>query len=124
LEPIKEHSQLFRSLFDSGSGGCVRECVCGRTFFDNSDENDWTWEEGELERFQQLAKDKPDKCIPVNGAIGTIAIMDIEIVYECPCNASLQYEEFINRHEKQIAKYLNSKAKELEKKASDIKINA
>ena len=119
---MKKHSELFLKVFDGGTSGSVRDCVCGRTHFDNSDYNGWSWEEGELEKFQKLAVLHPNKYIPVDGAVGTMTIMDNEIVFGCPCNSALKFEEFINQHAKQIAEYLNAKAKELKKHALEIEV--
>ena len=113
-------SELFSDSFDSRCAGCIRTCECGITYFDEY--NVWDWEEGELEKLQQKAKDDPEHYIGHNYSIGTIEIDGIEIVYGCTCNLARKYEDFILEHAGQIAEYLNKRAVMLREKADSIEV--
>lgn len=113
-------SDRMLKAFDSGCGGCRRTCECGITYFDEV--NIWDWDEGELERLQQKAKDHPDKYIGCNCSLGTLRIGGVDIVYGCSCKLARQYEDFILGHTRQLAQYLNEYAVELKEKAEEIKV--
>lgn len=117
----KPCSKLFEKIFDSHTGGCRRECVCGRTHFDISS-NGWDWNKGELEELQDKAKKDSDRYVTQDGSVGTMAINDVEIVYGCPCNNAKDYENFILRHADQIKEYLNERAKILRAEADRIEM--
>jgi hypothetical protein len=98
-------SDRFARIFDSHCGGCRRQCICGRQHFDFSD-NGWTWEDGELERLEAMAKKEPDIYIGHDGTIGTMEIDGVDIVYDCKCDNAAKYERFILAHAEQLAEYL------------------
>ena len=114
-------TELFEDIFHSGSSGCIRTCDCGRTYFDEYDTT-VDWAEGELEDLQEKAKDNPEKFIPGDFSIPTLSIAGREFVLGCLCNESQKYEDFINNHDRQIAKYLNKKAEDLKTKSNEIKV--
>lgn len=120
-EPHAE-SDLFGSVFHSGSGGCVRDCTCGRTHFDTDQNNGWTWDEGEFEGLEAKAKGDPDRYIGQYGTVTTMEIGGESIVHGCPCNRAARYEKFINTHARMLAEYLNKKAAELQSKSAAMKV--
>jgi hypothetical protein len=117
----KKCSEIFEDAFSSHGSGCVRDCVCGRTHFDTY--NTYDWEDGELEDLEKKAKENPDKYIEHDHSIGMLIVDGQEFVFECPCNGAAKYERFILRHERQIADYLNKRADELTKHATEIHVN-
>lgn len=114
-------SEIFKNVFDSGCGGCLRTCDCGITYFDGY-HNGWSWEEGELEDLRQKAIDNPEKYIEVDCTPGTMEIDGREIVFGCTCETAARYESFIDNHSHQLAKYLNMKADELREEANLIEV--
>jgi len=113
-------SELFWETFDSGCGGCVRVCECGITHFDTF--NVYDWEQGELEKYLEKAKEDPEKYREHDCSIGTIEIAGYQIVYGCSCDLAKKFEDFIISHAVQIAKYLNERAKLLKHKAEMIEV--
>lgn len=95
------------------SGSYQMTCdFCGRTFFDNSDRNSWDWEEGQRERLQKLAEEKPDEYFGWDGSIGSGEIDGRIFVEGCPCNAIRRHEDFIWDHRSLIASYLKTRARQ------------
>lgn len=123
VERMVMPSAIFERAFGSGMGGCLRECACGITHFDGSD-NDWDWEEGELERLEKLAEEHPDKYIGHDHSVGHMNIDGRAVVYECECGIAAHYEKFILRHEYALADYLNARATELRTTADAISVKA
>jgi hypothetical protein len=101
-------SQSFERAFSSGSGGCVRDCDCGRTNYDYA--NSWDWDDGELEALIENAKAEPDRYIGHDHSVSTMDVSGKEIVMGCPCNSARRFEDWIILHAAQIAEYLNSRA--------------
>ena len=108
-------SEIFEEVFNSRVGGCVRDCACGQTYYD--DYNDYDWEPGELENLKENSN-----AIPFDYSISTMSINNEEIVIGCDCGRAKKYEEFILRHAEQLAEYLNKKAEALKEKAESIKV--
>jgi len=115
-------SNLFLKVFDSHTGGCVRECSCGRTHFDISD-NGWTWGDGELERLKEKASIFPECYIEVDGTVSTMNVGGEEIVEGCKCKKAKEYESFIRDNAVQIKEYLQEWSKALREKADKIDIS-
>lgn len=114
----KQCSELFSNVFDSSCGGCIRTCECGITYFDGY--NIYDWEEGELEKLQQKAKEDPELYVERGCSIGTLEIGGSQIVYGCSCDLARKYENFILNHAEQLAEYLNRLAVILREKAESI----
>jgi hypothetical protein len=112
-------SNLFLKIFDSHTGGCVRECSCGITHFDISD-NVWDWEDGELERLKEKASLFPESYIEVDGSVSTMSVGGEEIVEGCKCKKASKYESFIRDNAVQIKEYLQEWSKILREKADKI----
>lgn len=97
-------SEEFENAFTSHNGGCVRDCQCGRVYFDGY--NSYDWEDGELEGSREkAAKDK--KYIERDYSIGTYIINGVEVVIGCECNFGRKYEDFLLAYSESIAEYLN-----------------
>lgn len=111
----------FERAFASGSGGCVRDCDCGRTNYDFA--NRWDWEDGELEGLIEKAKAEPDRYIGHDCSVSTMDVSGKEIVMGCPCNSARRFEDWIIAHGEQIAEYLNSRANDLEAEASRTRVH-
>lgn len=121
MTPIKEAvSEEFERAFSSHSSGCRLTCNCGITHFDT--ENRWDWEEGELLSLQEHAQTSPNEYQSQPNAIGTYILYDKEIVMGCPCNFGRAYEDFIIKHARQIAEYLNSRAKRIADEVAATKV--
>ena len=113
-------SDEFINAFHSGTSGCVRECYCGITHFDN-EPDDYDWEEGELENLRLLAVNG-ENCRVSDGSVRTIIIDNKEIVIGCSCNHAARYESFLIDNAVNIAKFLNARAELLRQKAEQISI--
>lgn len=113
-------SPEFEEAFSSGFGGCRMDCACGRTHFDNSIGNGWTWEEGEREELERLAQEEPDRYLPCDGSVGSVEVGGMNIVIGCPCNKADQYEKFITSHGRPIAAFLLARGARLLKEAQEI----
>ena len=113
-------SELFENAFDSHTGGCVRNCMCGRVHFD--DVGVYSWEEGELEDLEQKSQEHPDRYIAHDHSVGCMYIDGAKFVYDCPCGKAAKYEEFILKHAEQISEYLRKKAVQLREKADKIDV--
>ncbi|MEK6883128.1 MAG: hypothetical protein AABY22_26115 [Nanoarchaeota archaeon] len=105
----------FISAFSSASGGCVRDCQCGKTYFDGDQSYDWA--DGELE---ELKKNK--NAIELGHTVSTIIFDGIEYVIDCKCwlKRAEQIMGFIDSQNHQIAFYLNLEKKRKLKKANNL----
>lgn len=121
MSKLSSISEEFEKVFDSHSSGCIHECQCGRVFFDVYND-DWDWEEGELEKLEDLAKKEPDKYISVAHSVGYMRIDGKNFVYDCPCNQIVKYEQFLLNHEEDIAQFLNLRAAKLRELANKIEV--
>lgn len=118
----KPPSECFEQAFSDSCSGCVRDCACGRTVFDNA--NQWDWEDGELEHLERMAKSKPERYTAVDYSVATMTIHGEEWVMGCPCNGVRKWQEFLDQHADQAAKYLNERVKQLRAKAEAITVEA
>ena len=81
---------------------------------------------GGIATYVQLLEDsekKPEWFIETDCFVPTINIMGKEFVIGCSCNGVDKYEEFINRHARQIAEYLNKKSEGLIRTASEARLS-
>jgi hypothetical protein len=108
---------MFGEAFNSGCGGCLRVCACGRVHYDSSHDGGWDWEDGERESLRE----NPD-AIPHCGTVSSMCVCGEEIVYGCTCDKAQRYESFIVNHQHQIVHYLRLRAKNLIDEAESIKI--
>lgn len=117
-------TELFYQVFRSGSGGSVRTCVCGVTWFDGSQLGCWDWEPGELEELKEKAEKDPEHYREVDYTVSTLNPNGEEIVDGCTCDRARKYEEFLQDEGGRIAEYLNKRAAELEAEAAKMKVKA
>ena len=96
----------FERAFNSGSGGCRRECACGRQFY--TTDTGYHWDEGELEA---LAAD-PD-AVAREWSIGTVILGGVEYVTDCKCwhAPALKCIEWMDENAYQVAEYLSLEKK-------------
>ena len=113
-------SELFADIFDSCSGGNIRTCACGRTFYNYMDTG--SFDTGELEKLEAKQKSKPEKYFACDHTIGTMEIGDVEIVYGCQCDLAKKYEQFILAHAEQLSEYLRRYAATLREKADSVDV--
>ena len=111
---MSERLENFERAFSSGCSGCVRDCHCGRTFFDGA--NSYDWEEGELEG---LRKNKKATALPYS--VGTIVLEGKEFVMDCDCwhKRAETVMDWIDRHGHSIAEFLSLEKKTKERIAED-----
>ena len=100
----------FHTVFNS-AGGCSLECTCGRTHF--GDRGHWTWNEGEYEHLEQMAKEKPDQYVYHEGFDG-VSSMEVPggsiYVEDCPCNYGEWLEDWLWHNSTYITAYLKARA--------------
>ncbi len=101
----------FEDSFRAGFGGCVMDCHCGRTCFDDSS-NSYDWDSGELETLRLRSDQEPDKCVALAHACSALTIDGKTFVLGCPCGGPVAYEKFLRNHAEQIAKFLVAVRKE------------
>lgn len=110
-------SETFVSAVTTSSG-IVSDCeLCGRTLFED-DETAGDWNDGELERFRQRAKEEPDKVITMD-KVHTGDIGGKHVVTNCPCHGLRAYEDFIWMHRHIIAEYIAKKTEAIAQAAYD-----
>jgi len=97
-----ERFELFEEAFRTGGAGAVRDCPCGKTYY--NPDSSWSWKEGELEKLQS----HPD-AYELNYPVETIMLSREEYALDCDCwhpmGHALIYQIFANAH--QIAKFLS-----------------
>ena len=118
--PLQAPSEDFEQAFSDHVAGCRRTCACGRECFDV--ENDYDWEEGELEGLKKLADERPRQAVALPYGCETMTINGREYVIGCPCNQARNYEDFIIAHARQLADYLNRRAKMLRAQAGQMEV--
>ncbi len=104
----------FESAFSTHSGGIVRDCRCGRTFY-RDDENEG-WDEGELERLRANPK-----ATPLCHSIGSLVPEGREYVYNCDCwhKRVDSVMAFLDNHDQQIAEWFKLEKERKTKLAKD-----
>ncbi len=113
---MNQCSEIFADVFDSHCGRLVRQCACGRTFFNYMDAG--YFEAGEMEHLEKQSHVNPDKFFAVDHAIGTMLVGGQEIVNGCHCETAKRYERFILAHAEQLAEYLRRHAAALRERAT------
>ena len=114
-------SEDFEDAFSSHEGGSIRECACGRLYF-NSD-GGWDWEDGELERLQKLAIKDPEGYADLPYTVTGVEVNGQFFVDGCKCGHPARYERFLADNAGGIADYLNRRAKRISELARDIAEN-
>lgn len=116
-KPKHPASHEFEDAFRANHGSIMGDCeLCGRTIFCNGGHT-YGYDEGELEKLQKLAKEKPDKYVEWTDCDGVSfgTIQGMQFVLGCDCNQLRRYEEFVWQHRQEIAKYLMTRIKDQEK---------
>lgn len=113
-------SPEFEMGFSDGFGGCRQTCHCGRECFDRC--NSYDWEEGELENLEKLSKTDPEHYIGLDYCCSLLTVDGKTFVLGCPCNGARPYEDWIQRHEVKLAKYLNRRSELLAQQAEALKV--
>lgn len=91
-------------------GTVAADCeFCGRTHFATGVGS--FIEEDEQEELRAKAKAEPDKYIEdgVSGGVSILIINNKQYVYGCPCQALVNYENFIWHNRERIARYLKQR---------------
>lgn len=113
-------SDEFARSFSAGGCGIIRDCGCGKTYFDNYNLMDY--EEGEHEELIKKFEKEPNGYIPVDGSFSMVCIEGVEYVDHCDCGKAVKYERFIIKHDRHIAEYLNKRAEAFREKGKDIQV--
>lgn len=109
-------SPMWWDAFTDG-GGIASECRCGRFHFaDRREAGDW--DTGELERYQTLAAEKPDRYIP-DGYNDSISVCGpLQLVWNCPCGESGKHEEYLLMFKEEILDYYKRLARKQQQEAT------
>lgn len=103
----------------SNSGGLVRDCKHGITWFD-ADPGAGDWDEGELEDLLKKAEENPEKYrVGLNGVHDTNQL-GMHWVWGCvKCmEEAKKYQDFIWAHRYAISSFLNARLKNLAKETA------
>lgn len=111
----KPPSEEFLDAIHGGRGSLVVECgFCQRVYFGDGS----GYDEGELERYEELEKANPDRYIGVGEDMITVfSINDVDYVEGCPCNGPRMFEVLFWNNRRQIIKYLKTRLKDNLKRA-------
>lgn len=92
----------FERAFTNG-GGCVRDCACGRVFY--NPDGGWTWEDGELDRLRA-----DPTATALEWSVGEMVIEGKSYVPDCDCwkPIALKFIAFIRRYDEEIAEFLTN----------------
>ncbi len=101
MNPTPEDLQTFERAFTSSLAGCVRTCVCGRTFYDWC--NSYDWEEGEKEKLEA-----DPKATGVDYSVETIIFEGKEYCSDCDCwhERARKLIAWMEQHDHRIAAWL------------------
>lgn len=117
----KKASELFNTAFNDGCGSDYFTCGCGVTYF-NDDQGACDWEQGELEGLREKARLDPEKYKAIDYTVATIEINGNRYSMDCECGEAAYHEKFIVDHSRQIAEYLNGRAKALRELADKVEV--
>lgn len=106
---FSEPSEIFlKAAIDNRTPVCDCE-LCGRTHFHVLGEN---MDEGELEMYQQHAKENPFKYVERDDQVSCGKIDGRHFVDGCPCNGLAVYEDFVNENLYIIVEYAKAAAQD------------
>ena len=114
-------SDLFEDAFRDSVSGCRCTCACGRICFDNVN-GGYDWDPGEFEELLKGVIAEPNRYVALDYSVGTMTIDGNEWVMGCPCNGARRFQDFVDGHARQIAEYLNAKAKQLKQDAEAMEV--
>lgn len=94
--------------FDSRSGSSVRQCECGRTFFNPS--MDWDWEDGEIEK---LVNDP--NATALTYAVTAVVLDGRYFVSDCRCwhERAIKVGEWLCANQDSVAEFFAEKRRVL-----------
>jgi len=103
----------FEKGFSSRSAGAVRECKCGRVFYNPG--GNWDFEDGEIER---LAKDP--NATALEWAVESIILENIEYALDCDCwrERAIKVINWLLAHDDSIAEFLSLERERKQAEAS------
>lgn len=110
-------SDIFAEAFSSHCGGYMRECACGRVYYNTN--GGWDVTEEELDEVEERCTKEPEKYFDLDCTVTTMEIGGESIVYGCCCNKARRYERFLINHAEQIVDYLRKRAALLREKAGE-----
>jgi len=105
---LSENDAAFSSFelaFRGRVNGCRRDCECGIVFYDTYNHG-YSWEEGEIDELEQLAKE--GKAKGVEHAVGVIEFEGRYYVDACTCwhDRAKKIINFLLSHDEAIADFL------------------
>lgn len=115
-EKMNSEKQINFEVAFGGTGGSVRICECGKTFY-NSD-GGWDWEDGELERLEK------NDAIDLDHAVGDLFFNGTMYVDACDCwhAKAERLMGWIDDNAHRIAHYLNSEKKREQAEADSMPV--
>lgn len=101
----------FVDAFDDHVSGCIRDCECGCTYFD--DYNSYDWAEGELESLQKRARNEKEKVYALGHSVSTLTFQGREYVSDCDCwhERANKIIGFLEGHAGRIVEYFTLEKK-------------
>ncbi len=108
-------SKLFEDIF-TDCGSVVKTCeFCGVTHFSADDLGGYDGDE--LSLLEEMGKEEPGKYKSRDCSIGSGFIGGKQFVWQCGCNGTQKYEDFIWENRKRISEYIKRR---LENKINEI----
>lgn len=100
--PPSPAGENFERAFSTRSAGCVRDCACGRVFYNPN--GGWTWEDGEVEA---LAANP--KATALEWACGEVEFEGATYAADCDCwhQRAVKVATWIISHAAEIAEFLS-----------------
>lgn len=105
--PTDGSFESFERAFSSRTSGCVRDCNCGRVFYDAHNEG-YSWEVGEYEKL-----DADPKATGLDYAVSVLYFEGRDYVVDCDCwhQRAIRLISFIRGHDEAIAAFLTEEKK-------------
>ncbi len=119
---MSDVSEEFFAAFTTGTAGCWHTCQCGIVHFDSDEGSGWDWEDGELEGFVKKERRYPELYQAHLGPVHMYLVSGQELVMGCTCSEGLEAQRFIDYNGPQIAKYMNTKAKQMADEAKSLEV--
>lgn len=116
---MNKQLENFEKAFTLSSAGCRETCRCGMTYFDDSFNSGWDWEDGELESLR-----KSDTAFARDYGIQRIAVGGLTYASDCDCwhQTAAQYIRFFNNYKEEIAEFYKLEKERLLSEADAIPV--
>jgi len=103
----------FKEAFMTGCSGSLRECECGKVYYNLN--GNWDWEEGELEELEE------SNAIILYYPVATLIINGTEYVTECDCwhEMAKKFIDLMERCKYGFVKYLQLEKKRKQEEFQD-----